>query len=136
MDKWLARARCTTVEISVEAMLWLDQSTTNFVNIQPELVKGDWIKPGAVVIDVGVNFKKLNSGKRKVCGDVDFEAASKVAGSITPVPGGVGPMTIAMLMCVYRSAVPLALVSCLCPAAWLSCGLVFAPLQLQPRPLD
>ena len=60
----------------------------------PEMVKGDWIKEGAVVIDVGVN--RLESGK--LVGDVEFEAASKVASAITPVPGGVGPMTITMLL--------------------------------------
>ncbi len=63
-------------------------------------VKADWIKPGATVIDVGTNMiddASRKSGKRLV-GDVDFEAAKEVAGKITPVPGGVGPMTIAMLM--------------------------------------
>jgi len=63
-------------------------------------VKGDWIKPGATVIDVGTNFiddPKARTGKRLV-GDVDFAAAQAVAGAITPVPGGVGPMTIAMLL--------------------------------------
>jgi 5,10-methylene-tetrahydrofolate dehydrogenase/methenyl tetrahydrofolate cyclohydrolase len=63
-------------------------------------VKGSWVKPGATVIDVGTNMiddPKATGGKRLV-GDVDFEAASKVAGAITPVPGGVGPMTIAMLL--------------------------------------
>lgn len=60
----------------------------------PKLIKGDMIKEGAVVIDVGMN--RLDNGK--LCGDVEFETASKVAGHITPVPGGVGPMTIAMLM--------------------------------------
>ncbi len=59
-----------------------------------KLVKGDWIKPGAVVIDVGMN----RGADGKLCGDVDFEAAKERAGWITPVPGGVGPMTIAMLM--------------------------------------
>lgn len=59
-----------------------------------DLVKGDWIKPGAIVIDVGMN--RLDNGKLK--GDVDYEAASKVASAITPVPGGVGPMTIACLL--------------------------------------
>lgn len=59
-----------------------------------EMVKGDWIKPGAVVIDVGVN----RGGDHKLYGDVEFASASQVAGYITPVPGGVGPMTIAMLM--------------------------------------
>ena len=61
---------------------------------KPEFVKGEWLKPGAVVLDVGIN--RLPSGK--VVGDVEFESASKVASWITPVPGGVGPMTIAMLI--------------------------------------
>ena len=61
---------------------------------RPNFVQGDWIKPGAVVIDVGIN--RLDNGK--LCGDVDFEAAREVAGWITPVPGGVGPMTIATLL--------------------------------------
>ena len=59
-----------------------------------KMVKGDWIKPGAIVIDVGIN--RLDTGK--LTGDVDFDEAAKVAGAITPVPGGVGPMTIACLM--------------------------------------
>ncbi len=61
---------------------------------RPKMVKGDWIKQGAIVIDVGIN--RLETGK--LCGDVDFDEAVKVAGAITPVPGGVGPMTIACLM--------------------------------------
>ena len=67
---------------------------------QPEFVKADWIKPGACVIDVGVNFKDDPSRKsgRRMCGDVEYDEAFKVAGHITPVPGGVGPMTICMLM--------------------------------------
>jgi methylenetetrahydrofolate dehydrogenase (NADP+)/methenyltetrahydrofolate cyclohydrolase len=65
----------------------------------PKYVKGDWIKEGAVVIDVGVNrIGTTESGKAKLCGDVDFDEAVKRAGYITPVPGGVGPMTITMLM--------------------------------------
>ncbi|EKE01485.1 MAG: hypothetical protein ACD_21C00122G0016 [uncultured bacterium] len=60
----------------------------------PQMVKGEWIKPGAIVIDVGIN--KLPSGK--LVGDVDFEPAKEIAGWITPVPGGVGPMTVATLM--------------------------------------
>uniref|UniRef100_A0A914X3W4 C-1-tetrahydrofolate synthase, cytoplasmic n=1 Tax=Plectus sambesii TaxID=2011161 RepID=A0A914X3W4_9BILA len=63
-------------------------------------VKGDWIKPGAVVIDCGINVLENEgaNGKNKMVGDVDFESAKEVAGYITPVPGGVGPMTIAMLL--------------------------------------
>src|SRR5690606_13374219 len=66
----------------------------------PQFVKGEWIKPGATVIDVGINRiedASTKSGTRLV-GDVDYASASEVAGAITPVPGGVGPMTIAMLM--------------------------------------
>ncbi|MEL7490703.1 MAG: bifunctional methylenetetrahydrofolate dehydrogenase/methenyltetrahydrofolate cyclohydrolase FolD [Pseudomonadota bacterium] len=68
---------------------------------RPEMVKGDWIKPGATVIDVGINrvpAPEKGAGKTKLVGDVDFAAAASVAGAISPVPGGVGPMTIAMLM--------------------------------------
>jgi methylenetetrahydrofolate dehydrogenase (NADP+)/methenyltetrahydrofolate cyclohydrolase len=61
-------------------------------------VKGEWIKPGATVIDVGINRIDLPEGKTRLVGDVDYPAASKVAGAITPVPGGVGPMTIAVLL--------------------------------------
>mgnify|MGYP000117684139 FL=1 len=66
-----------------------------------EMVKGDWIKPGACVIDVGINripAPEKGEGKTRLVGDVDFASAQKVAGSITPVPGGVGPMTIAVLL--------------------------------------
>ena len=65
-----------------------------------EMVKGDWIKPGATVIDVGINRLPPPEGetKGKLVGDVDFASASQVAGAITPVPGGVGPMTIAVLL--------------------------------------
>lgn len=71
---------------------------------RPEMIKGDWIKPGATVIDVGINRVpskdpvKAAEGKTRVVGDVDFAEASQVAGRITPVPGGVGPMTIACLL--------------------------------------
>lgn len=63
-----------------------------------DFVQGDWIKPGAAVIDVGINRVAVADGKSKVVGDVDFAAARQVAGAITPVPGGVGPMTIAVLL--------------------------------------
>ncbi|WP_454854856.1 bifunctional methylenetetrahydrofolate dehydrogenase/methenyltetrahydrofolate cyclohydrolase FolD [Rhizobium binxianense] len=68
---------------------------------RPEMVKADWVKPGATVIDVGINrvpAPERGEGRTKLLGDVAFEEVSKVAGVITPVPGGVGPMTIAMLM--------------------------------------
>jgi methylenetetrahydrofolate dehydrogenase (NADP+)/methenyltetrahydrofolate cyclohydrolase len=71
---------------------------------RPRMIKGDWIKPGAAVIDVGINRVpfddpvKAAAGRTKVVGDVDFKEASKVAGWITPAPGGVGPMTVAVLL--------------------------------------
>lgn len=65
---------------------------------KPRLVSGDWIKPGATVIDVGINRVPVPGGTTRLVGDVDFNSASAVAGAITPVPGGVGPMTVACLM--------------------------------------
>jgi methylenetetrahydrofolate dehydrogenase (NADP+) / methenyltetrahydrofolate cyclohydrolase len=65
---------------------------------RPEMIRGDWIKPGATVIDVGINRVPTDDGKGRLVGDVAFAEARGVAGAITPVPGGVGPMTIAMLM--------------------------------------
>ncbi len=65
---------------------------------RPEMIKGDWIKPGATVIDVGINRVDNGEGGTKLVGDVDFASAAEVAGAITPVPGGVGPMTIAVLL--------------------------------------
>jgi methylenetetrahydrofolate dehydrogenase (NADP+) / methenyltetrahydrofolate cyclohydrolase len=68
---------------------------------RPEMVRGDWVKPGAIVIDVGINRvpnPAAGEGKTKVVGDVAFAEAAEVASAITPVPGGVGPMTIACLL--------------------------------------
>lgn len=68
---------------------------------RPEMVKGDWVKPGATVIDVGINripAPEKGEGKSRLVGDVAFDEAARNAGAITPVPGGVGPMTIALLM--------------------------------------
>jgi methylenetetrahydrofolate dehydrogenase (NADP+)/methenyltetrahydrofolate cyclohydrolase len=65
---------------------------------RPEMVRGDWIKPGATVIDVGINRVTGEGGKHRLVGDVAYAEAAAVAGAITPVPGGVGPMTIACLM--------------------------------------
>lgn len=64
----------------------------------PEMVRGDWIKPGAIVIDVGINRVPGANGKSKLVGDCNYEECARVAGAITPVPGGVGPMTIACLL--------------------------------------
>jgi methylenetetrahydrofolate dehydrogenase (NADP+)/methenyltetrahydrofolate cyclohydrolase len=79
---------------------------------RPDMIKGDWVKPGATIIDVGINripAPERGEGKTRLTGDVDYEEAEKVAAHITPVPGGVGPMTIALLMAntvtaAYRSA--------------------------------
>jgi methylenetetrahydrofolate dehydrogenase (NADP+)/methenyltetrahydrofolate cyclohydrolase len=65
---------------------------------RPEMVKGDWIKPGATVNDVGINRIENEDGTTRLVGDVEFSSAAEVAGAITPVPGGVGPMTIACLL--------------------------------------
>lgn len=65
---------------------------------RPEMIRGDWIKPGAIVIDVGMNRLQTADGKSRLTGDVAFEEARRVARAITPVPGGVGPMTIACLL--------------------------------------
>ena len=65
---------------------------------RPAMIKGDWIKPGATVIDVGINRIDNGEGGTRLVGDVDFAEAAEVAGAITPVPGGVGPMTIAVLL--------------------------------------
>ncbi len=65
---------------------------------RPEMIDGQWVKPGAAVIDVGINRVEGADGKGRLVGDVDFASAEKVAGHITPVPGGVGPMTIACLL--------------------------------------
>jgi methylenetetrahydrofolate dehydrogenase (NADP+)/methenyltetrahydrofolate cyclohydrolase len=65
---------------------------------RPEMVRGDWIKPGATVIDVGINRIPRGGGKSGIVGDVAYAEAAEIAGAITPVPGGVGPMTIACLL--------------------------------------
>jgi methylenetetrahydrofolate dehydrogenase (NADP+)/methenyltetrahydrofolate cyclohydrolase len=65
---------------------------------RPNMVKGDWIRPGSVVIDVGINRVTDAEGRKRLTGDVAFEGAREVAGAITPVPGGVGPMTVACLL--------------------------------------
>ena len=65
---------------------------------RPRMIGGDWVRPGATVIDVGINRVPGEGGKTRLVGDVDFAAAAEVAGAITPVPGGVGPMTIACLL--------------------------------------
>ena len=65
---------------------------------RPLMVKGDWVKPGATVIDVGINRVPKDGGGSRLVGDVAFDEAVQVAGAITPVPGGVGPMTIACLL--------------------------------------
>ena len=83
---------------------------------RPEMVKGSWIKPGATVIDVGINRIPKEDGKSRLVGDVAFDEAKEVAGAITPVPGGVGPMTIACLLAnTVRSA---AMANGIAPPDW------------------
>ena len=65
---------------------------------RPEIIRGGWVKPGATVIDVGINRVAGPDGQGRLVGDVAYEAAAAVAGAITPVPGGVGPMTVACLL--------------------------------------
>jgi methylenetetrahydrofolate dehydrogenase (NADP+)/methenyltetrahydrofolate cyclohydrolase len=65
---------------------------------RPQMIKGDWIKAGATVIDVGINRIENEDGSTRLVGDVEFDSAARIAGAITPVPGGVGPMTIACLL--------------------------------------
>jgi methylenetetrahydrofolate dehydrogenase (NADP+)/methenyltetrahydrofolate cyclohydrolase len=65
---------------------------------RPQMVPGDWIKPGATVIDVGINRIEKEGGGTRLVGDADYDSCAEVAGAITPVPGGVGPMTIACLL--------------------------------------
>ena len=72
---------------------------------RPEMIRGDWIKPGAIVIDVGINRRIDADGTKHLIGDVHFAEAERIAGAITPVPGGVGPMTIA---CLLRNTLALA----------------------------
>jgi methylenetetrahydrofolate dehydrogenase (NADP+)/methenyltetrahydrofolate cyclohydrolase len=85
---------------------------------RPEMIRGDWIKPGATVIDVGINRVATPDGKGRLVGDVAFSEAATVAGTITPVPGGVGPMTIACLLANTLKA------------ARARRGIVFEPLSL------
>ncbi|MCC0055510.1 MAG: bifunctional methylenetetrahydrofolate dehydrogenase/methenyltetrahydrofolate cyclohydrolase FolD [Rhodobiaceae bacterium] len=85
---------------------------------RPEMIRGEWIRPGATVIDVGINRLPANGdGKTRLVGDVDFASAVQVAGAITPVPGGVGPMTIA---CLLRNTLQ---------AASARCGIAFDELM-------
>jgi 5,10-methylene-tetrahydrofolate dehydrogenase/methenyl tetrahydrofolate cyclohydrolase len=65
---------------------------------KPRFVQGSWVKPGAVVVDVGIHYERGEGDKSVITGDVDYEAARQVASMITPVPGGVGPMTVAKLL--------------------------------------
>jgi methylenetetrahydrofolate dehydrogenase (NADP+) / methenyltetrahydrofolate cyclohydrolase len=102
MAQLLLRADCTvTTAHSKTANLREMVSLADIVVAavgKPEILKGSWLKEGAVVIDVGINRVSLPDGKTKLVGDVDFASCQGIAGAITPVPGGVGPMTIACLL--------------------------------------
>jgi methylenetetrahydrofolate dehydrogenase (NADP+)/methenyltetrahydrofolate cyclohydrolase len=102
MAQLLLRAGCT-VTMAHSKTLGLDaivrRSDIVVVAVgRPGLIRGDWIKPGAAIVDVGINRVSGSDGKSRLVGDVAFAEAVKVAGAITPVPGGVGPMTIACLL--------------------------------------
>ena len=101
MAALLLQANCTVTTVhsrtqNIEALCRQADIVVAAVG-RPELVKAEWIKPGATVIDVGINAIEVD-GRRKLVGDVDFASVEPVAEAITPVPGGVGPMTIACLM--------------------------------------
>ncbi len=105
MSQLLMRAHCTvTVAHSRTRDLAEECRRADILIVaigQPRLIKGDWIRPGATVIDVGINRISLPASdgpRHRLVGDVDFDSAVQVAGAITPVPGGVGPMTIACLL--------------------------------------
>jgi methylenetetrahydrofolate dehydrogenase (NADP+)/methenyltetrahydrofolate cyclohydrolase len=95
-----ARATVTQTHIHTRDTQFICRGADILVSAvgKPELVRGDWIKPRAVVIDVGTTRVPQSGGKDRIVGDVCFDEAVSVAGAITPVPGGVGPMTIACLM--------------------------------------
>lgn len=101
MAALLLQAHCTVTIVHSRSKNLPDICATADILVaavgRPEMVQADWIKPGATVIDVGINAIETE-GRRKLVGDVDFATVEPVAGAITPVPGGVGPMTIACLM--------------------------------------
>ncbi len=105
MAQLLLREHCT-VTVAHSRTRHLDEGVRRAAIVvaaggRPEMIQGDWIKPGATVIDVGINrvpAPEKGEGKTKLVGDVDYAAAAEVAAAITPVPGGVGPMTIACLL--------------------------------------
>jgi methylenetetrahydrofolate dehydrogenase (NADP+)/methenyltetrahydrofolate cyclohydrolase len=98
----LMRAEATVISTNVHTRDLSDLSRTADVLVSaagvPGLITADMVKPGAVVIDVGINRLRQADGSMRLVGDVDFETVSEIAGHISPVPGGVGPMTVAMLM--------------------------------------
>ncbi|MDB5697694.1 MAG: hypothetical protein JWN69_498 [Alphaproteobacteria bacterium] len=95
------------------------------------MIRGEWIKPGAIVIDVGINRVATQDGKSRLVGDVAFDEALDVAGAITPVPGGVGPMTIA---CLLRNTVDAAKASSATVRSRLPLGVRFAPRAATASP--
>ena len=102
MAQLLLRESCTVTICHSKTEFLIQETRRGDILVaaigKPELVKGHWIKPGATVIDVGINRVTREDGSNKLVGDVDFASASEVAAAITPVPGGVGPMTIACLL--------------------------------------
>lgn len=102
MSHLLLRANCTVLTAHRHTKNLAEEIAASDIVVAaagvPGLIKGEWIKPGATVIDVGISRIPAENGKTKIVGDVCFETAVKRAGAITPVPGGVGPMTVACLL--------------------------------------
>ena len=120
MSQLLLRVNCTTTTAHSHTHDLADKVRRSDIVVaalgRPEAIKGAWIKPGATVLDVGTT-RVLRDGKRKLVGDVEFQSAVDVAGAITPVPGGVGPMTIMVLM--YNTLTAACLRRCLpTPQLW------------------
>ena len=120
MSQLLLRVNCTTTTAHSHTHDLADKVRRSDIVVaalgRPEAIKGAWIKPGATVLDVGTT-RVLRDGKRKLVGDVEFQWAVDVAGAITPVPGGVGPMTIMVLM--YNTLTAACLRRCLpTPQLW------------------
>ncbi|MEM8570956.1 MAG: bifunctional methylenetetrahydrofolate dehydrogenase/methenyltetrahydrofolate cyclohydrolase FolD [Pseudomonadota bacterium] len=102
MSQLLLRENCTVTTTHSRTKGIVEQCSRADILVaamgRPNTINADWIKPGATVIDVGINRIERPDGKTRLVGDVDFDSALQVAGAITPVPGGVGPMTVACLL--------------------------------------
>ena len=103
LAQMLRQRDCTVIQchsLTKELPYWIGQADILVAACgSPQLIQGDWLRPGVIVIDVGINFvRDIPSARKRIVGDVCFDQAQSRASAITPVPGGVGPMTIAMLL--------------------------------------